>query len=178
VAFGDVNEGSPSYQSVILTSSGTGAVTLSSGSVSGTGYTMSGVNFPSTLSPGATATLDIEFNPTTTGVSDGTVTLTSNSSTGTTATISLTGTGVAASYEVNLTWAAPVSSPDPVAGYDIYRAVTGGSAYQLLNSSINTPTSYTDTTVANSTSYTYYVVSVDAQGNQSVPSNTFTVAIP
>jgi hypothetical protein len=178
VGFGDVDENTPAYQSVTLTSSGTAAVTVSAGTVSGTGYTISGVSFPSTLNPGATATLQIEFDPTTTGLADGTVTLTSNSSSGTTATIGLTGTGVALSYEVNLTWDAPTSSPDPVAGYNVFRAVSGSSTYQLVNSTVNNSTSYSDTSVANSTSYTYYVVSVDAEGNQSVPSNTFTVSIP
>ena len=179
VAFGDVADGSPSYQSVTLTSSGTAAVTLSAGSVSGTGYTISGVSFPSTLNPGATATLEIEFDPTTAGVANGSVTLTSNSSTGTTSTISLSGTGTASSsYEVNLTWDAPTQSSDPVSGYYIFRAVNGSSTYQQLNSASEGATSYADTTVATNTSYTYYVESVDAEGNVSVPSNSFTIAVP
>jgi fibronectin type 3 domain-containing protein len=81
-------------------------------------------------------------------------------------------------YEVDLTWEAPTASSDPVAGYNIYRAASGSSTYQLLNSSIGSSTSYSDTTVANNTSYTYYIESVDAEGNQSVPSNTYTVSIP
>ncbi|MFZ0304348.1 MAG: choice-of-anchor D domain-containing protein [Terracidiphilus sp.] len=179
VAFGDVTDGSPSYQSVTLTSSGTAAVTLSAGSVSGTGYTISGVSFPLTLNPGQTATLEIEFDPTASGVSNGSITLTSNSSTGSTSTISLSGTGEGgSSYEVNLTWDAPTGSSDPVTGYNIYRAVSGSSTYELVNSSLNSTTAYSDTTVQNSTSYIYYVASVDNEGNQSVPSNTFTVAIP
>ncbi len=87
--------------------------------------------------------------------------------------------GVASSsYAVDLTWEAPASSPDPVAGYNIYRAVSGSFAYQLLNPSVNSSTSYTDTTVADNTSYTYYIESVDGESNQSVPSNSFTVSIP
>ncbi len=178
VPFGNVNDGTPAYQSVTLTSSGTAAVTVSAGSVSGTGYTISGVSFPLTLNPGATATLEIEFDPTTAGVADGTVTLTSNSSTGSTSTITLSGTGVATSYEVNLTWDAPTNSSDPVAGYNIYRAVTGTSTYQLLNSSHDSSITYSDTTVANNTSYTYYVESVDAEGNQSVSSTSITISVP
>jgi hypothetical protein len=179
VPFGDVTDGSPAYQSVTLTSSGTGAVTVSAGTVSGTGYTISGVSFPLTLNSGQTATLEIEFDPTTTGVSDGTVTLTSNSSTGTTSTISLSGTGVASSsYAVNLTWDAPAESSDPVAGYNVYRAISGSSTYELLSSSIDTGTTYTDSSVANNTSYTYYVESVDAEGNESGPSNTFAISVP
>ena len=180
VPFGDVTEGSPAFQSVTLSSSGTAAVTVSAGSVSGSGYTISGVSFPATLNPGATATLEIEFDPATAGVSNGTITLTSNSSTGTTSTISLSGTGVtsSSSNEVTLTWDAPTDSSDPVAGYNIYRAVSGSYGYQMLNSSVDTSTGFTDTTVAANTSYTYYVESVDAEGNQSAPSNTYAVSIP
>ena len=178
VAFGDVTVGSPAYQSVTLTSTGTAAVTVSGLSVSGTGYTISGASFPLTLNPGQAATLTIEFNPTASGAMSGTLTLTSNSSTGATAIVGLSGTGVALAYRVNLTWNAPAASADPVTGYNVYRAVSGSTAYQLLNSAIDSATAYTDTTVASNTSYSYYVESVDAQGNQSVPSNTFTVTIP
>ena len=139
---------------------------------------ISGVSFPTTLNSGTAATLEIEFDPITAGVADGTVTLTSNSSTGTTSTISLSGTGVAQSYEVILTWDAPTASSIPVAGYNMYRAASGSSTYQLLNSLIESSTSYSDTTVANNTSYTYYVESVDAEGNQSAPSNSYTVSVP
>jgi hypothetical protein len=178
VAFGDVTDGSPAYQPVTLTSSGTAAVTVSAGTVSGTGYTISGISFPLTLDAGQTATLEIEFDPTTPGVSDGAVTLTSNSSTGTSSTISLSGTGMALSYEVTLTWDAPTDSSDPVAGYNVYRAISGSSTYELLNSSLDTTTTYTDATVQNATAYIYYVESVDDEGNPSVPSNDFTVSIP
>ena len=93
-------------------------------------------------------------------------------------TISLSGTGVAPSYEVDITWDAPADSSDPVVGYNIYRAVNGSSAYQLLNASYDSATSYADVTVASDTSYTYYIESVDAAGNSSIPSNTYSVLVP
>ena len=105
------------------------------------------------------------------------VTLTDNASPGT-ATIALSGTGQAASYEVDLSWNAPSGSSDPVVGYNIYRAVSGSSSYQLLNSTVNASMTYTDTTVVTGTAYQYYVESVDASGNQSAPSNTYSVTIP
>ena len=79
-------------------------------------------------------------------------------------------------YVVNLSWQAPNSSPDPVAGYFIYRALAGG--YSELNSSPITGTSYTDTSLLYGVSYKYYATSVDAEGTQSDPSNTVTVPIP
>lgn len=177
VAFGNVNVNSTATQSVTLTSSGTAALTISGGSVAGTGFGMSGLSFPLTLNPGQTAVLNIQFDPTAAGSDTGTVSLTSNASSGTT-TIALSGTGQAQSYQVNLTWTAPSSSSDPVAGYKVYREASGGSSYQLLNASAITATSYTDTTVQDGATYNYYVESVDAQGNQSGPSNTYTVTIP
>jgi hypothetical protein len=86
--------------------------------------------------------------------------------------------GGTSSYEVNLTWDAPAFSIDPVAGYDVYRAASGSPTYQLLNSQVDSSTSYTDTNVVKNTTYIYYVESVDAEGNQSVPSNTFIATIP
>jgi hypothetical protein len=176
VAFGDVDLNAPATQSVILTSSGTAPVTVNAASLSGTGFTMSGASFPLTLQAGQKATLEVTFDPTAAGAASGAITLTSNCSMGPMA-VSLSGTGETSSYEVELTWEAPASSADPVAGYDIYRAVSGGS-YQLLNASVNTPTTYTDGTVGAGIAYTYQVTSVDAEGNQSAPSNIYSVTIP
>jgi hypothetical protein len=178
VSFGTVNVASTATQSLTLTSTGTGILTVSAGSVSGTGFTLSGASFPLTLSAGQSTALTIGFDPTVAGATSGTLTLTSNSSTGSTSTVALSGTGAAVPYKVSLTWNAAVDSSDPVAGYDVYRATSGSSSYTLLNSSLDTSTSYTDATVVDGSSYTYYIVSVDAEGNQSAPSSTFAISIP
>lgn len=178
VPFGDVIVNTTATQSVTLTSSGTSQLTVNSGTVTGAGFSISGMTFPLTLNPGQSATLDIAFDPTVTGAATGNVTLSTNASTGGTATISLSGNGVAASYQVNLTWSPPTSSTDPVAGYNVYRATGTSTSYQRLNSSLDAQAAYTDANLQNGTSYSYYVVSVDSQGNQSVPSNIYTVTIP
>jgi hypothetical protein len=178
VAFGDVTLNSPATETVTLTSSGTAALTISAGAATGTGFSMSGMSWPVTLNPGQTATLNIQFDPTATGAATGTVTLSSNASSGSTTAISLSGTGETPAYEVDLNWDAPSSSSDPVAGYNIYRAVSGSATYELLNSTADGSTAYTDTTVVAGTAYIYYVESVDAEGNQSGPSNTYSVTIP
>jgi hypothetical protein len=178
LAFGSVTVNSPSTQSVILTSIGTGSVTISAAAVTGTGFTVSGVTFPVTLASGQTATLEVQFDPTTAGAAAGQLTITSNSSTNSTAVITLSGTGTAAFYAVNLSWEAPTSSVDPVAGYNVYRAPSGSSTYALLNSSPETETSYMDSTVVNGQIYDYIAESVDASGIESIPSNVFTVTIP
>jgi hypothetical protein len=83
-----------------------------------------------------------------------------------------------AAKQVNLSWDQPASSPDPVAGYNIYRATGSSSVFQLLNSSAVTSTTYVDSTVQSGTTYSYYVKSADAAGMQSVPSNQSSVTIP
>ena len=82
------------------------------------------------------------------------------------------------SYVVTLNWLAPVSSPDPVVGYDVYRSVSGKKSYTELNAALITATSYSDLALLYGVSYDYYATSVDAVGVQSVPSNTVTVQIP
>ena len=77
-----------------------------------------------------------------------------------------------------MSWNAPTNYADPVAGYDVYRALSGNSSYTQLNSTAMTQTTYTDTNVQNGQTYDYIVESVDASGIQSVPSNTAVVSIP
>jgi hypothetical protein len=176
IAFGNVSINSAATQGVTLTSTGTAAVTISSYTVTGSGFSLSGSSNPITLNPGATATINVQFSPTTAGAATGQLTINSNSSTNGTAVVSLTGTGTA--HKIALTWSAPSSSSDPVTGYKVYRAPSGSSSYQVLNSSATTQTQYTDSTPQSSTTYQYYVTSVDASGAESMPSNTATVAIP
>jgi fibronectin type 3 domain-containing protein len=130
------------------------------------------------LNPNQSATLNVTFDPTTAGSATGQVTITSNATSGSTTTVSLSGTGQSVSHSVNLTWSAPSSSPDPVVGYNIYRAASGSSTYQQINSSTNAQTTYQDNNVQSGQSFSYYVVSVDGSGTASTPSNTATATIP
>ena len=176
ISFGNISLNNPSTQSITLTSSGSTPVTINSATITGTGYSMSGASFPLKLNAGQTATLSVQFDPTTNGAVTGQLTFSSNSSSGATTAISLTGTGVA--YSVALTWDAPTGSGDPVVGYDVYRAVQGSTTYQKINASAVTQTAYTDSTVQVGGAYVYYVTSVDSSGSQSTPSNDSTVDIP
>lgn len=178
VAFGNVSLNTTATQSIVVTSSGTAPLTISAAGVTGPGFTASGASLPLTLNPSQTAILQLQFDPTTAGAATGSVTIASNASNTPTATISLSGTGGSGgSYQVNLTWNAPANSSDAVAGYNIYRAPSGGT-YQRLNTSVNAPTSYTDDGVQAGTTYTYEVTSVDAEGNESTSSNVYTATIP
>jgi hypothetical protein len=178
INFGSVTLNTTATQSITLNSSGTSAVTVNSATVTGAGFSLTGAAFPLTLNPGQIASLNVAFDPTVAGSVSGKVTISSNSSSNPSATVSLSGTGLAASYQVNLSWNAPSSSPDPVAGYNVYRAPAGTGSYQVLNSSQNTVTSYSDTTVQSGKSYDYVVKSVDAAGVESAASNITTATIP
>jgi len=86
---------------------------------------------------------------------------------------------IKAASSVDLSWAAPSSSPSPVVGYNIYRSVGAGStAFQLLNPTVDTATTYMDSTVQSGVTYNYMVESVDGNGVESVPSNEVSVTIP
>jgi hypothetical protein len=175
VAFGDVALNTPSTQSVVLTATGGSPVTVSAATLTGTGFTVSGVTFPITLTTGQTATLNVQFEPTAVGAETGTLTITSNSSVAT-PTIALSGTG--ANTAVSLSWNAPTSSADPVVGYNIYRAASGGTAYELVNASVNASTTFADGSAQAGSTYDYVVESVDASGVESSPSNTVSVTVP
>ena len=178
VGFGNVGLNTLTTQTVTLTSTGTASVTVNSATVTGTGFSLAGSTFSATLTPGQTATLGVQFDPTAAGAVTGSLTITSTSSTSGTVVIPLTGTGTTSPYAVDLTWDAPTSSTDPIAGYNVYRAPSGSSMYQLLNSSIDTQTTYTDSTVQSGQSYNYIVESVDDSGVESAPTSPIAVTIP
>lgn len=177
LSFGSVTVNSSANQSLTLTSSGTSAVTVNSASVSGTGFSLVGGSFPATLNPNQTLALQVQFAPTASGSDTGSLTISSNSTSGGTTAVSLNGTGAAVPHQVSLSWSAPSNSPDPVAGYNVYRS-NGGGASQLVNSSVDTQTSYVDTTVTAGTTYSYEVMSVDSQGAQSAPTSPVSVTVP
>jgi hypothetical protein len=172
LSFGNVLVGNTDSLPLTLTSTGTQSVTISGATLTGTGFSVSGVSFPTTLSPGQTATLAVQFDPSAAGIDTGELSIAS--STGPTL-VSLTGTG--ATHEIKLTWDAPNSTSDQIAGYHIYRSPAGTSSYQLLSSS-DTQTTYSDLTVQGGQAYDYLVKSVDDAGVESSPSNISDVVVP
>jgi hypothetical protein len=177
LSFGSVTVDTATTQSLTLTSTGTTPVTANSATITGADFTIVGGSFPTTLNPNQTATLKLQFEPTTAGALTGQLSINSNSTTGSTATVSLTGTGTAVAHQVDLTWDAPSSSSDPVAGYNIYRA-TGSGSFTRINSSPDTAVSYVDSNVVSGTTYSYQVTSSDPSGAESVPTSPVTVTIP
>jgi predicted phage tail protein len=175
IAFGAVVVNNATTQSLTLTSTGTAPVTVSSVAVTGSGFSASPVSLPATLNPGQAITVTLTFDPTAVGAASGQLTVSSNSSTNATASVSLSGTGNP--HQVDLSWAAPTGSTDPIAGYKVYRAPGGTSSFAAVVS-MDTQTAYTDSNVQGGQSYNYYVTSVDSSGVESAPSNMTTVAVP
>jgi hypothetical protein len=103
IAFGAVQVGATPSQTLTLSSTGSSAVTVNSAAVSGPGFSLSGAAFPITLNQGQTATLTIQYAPSSAGATTGQVTISSNSSTGSTTSISLSGTGNAILGSLNCT---------------------------------------------------------------------------
>lgn len=182
ISFGDVALNSSSTQSILLTSSGSAPVTITASALSGSGFSISGLVVPTTLNPGQTTTLNVQFQPTVAGNETGRLTLTTNSVTTPTLQIDLTGAGGAAAtqsqYQVGLTWSAPSQGTNSIAGYDVYRSTSGTALYELLNGTITAQTSFTDADVQSGATYQYYVTTVNPQGVQSPPSNIAEVTIP
>lgn len=176
VAFGDVVVNSSATQSITLTSTGGTSVIVSAAAVAGNGFKLQGAKFPMTLGPQQTATLNIEFDPAATGADQGKLTITSDASNGQSDVVTLTGTGVL--HRVELNWNAPANSPVTIEGYRVYRTSSGGSVYQVLNSALDSTTSYVDGSVESGQTYEYVVKAVDTQGVESPPSNTTSVTIP
>lgn len=172
-AFGNVSVGSQKSASATVTNGGGTSVTISQATISGTGFTLSGITTPVTLAAGQSTNLTVTFAPQAAGSVSGSVTLTSNAS-NPTLTMALSGTGTTAtSHSVNLNWNASTTSG---VTYNLYRSVTSGSGYGLVASAL-TALSYSDTTVASGTTY-YYVVTAFDGSTESTYSNQATVVIP
>ena len=95
IAFGSVQVGQSQKQSATLTNSGGSSVTVSSATIAGSGFTLSGIATPMTLAGGQSATFSVTFAPAAASSASGTVSVVSNAP-GSPLTWSLTGTGVSA----------------------------------------------------------------------------------
>jgi hypothetical protein len=93
--FGSVTVGSPQTALETVTNTGGSSVTISQITVTGTGFTISGITAPMTLTAGQSAIFTVAFTPQTASAVSGSVKITSNAS-NPTLTITLSGTGTAA----------------------------------------------------------------------------------
>ena len=91
--FGSVATGTEQSRTVTLTNTGGTSVNISQAAVTGTGFQLSGIAAPLSLSPSQSTTLIATFAPQATGSAAGTLTIISDAS-NSTLTMPLTGTGI------------------------------------------------------------------------------------
>lgn len=175
IDFGNVTVGTQATRTGTLSAT-VAAVTVSSGIVNGSAFSLSGLSFPVTIPAGQQVQFSVKFTPSANGVASGSVTFTSDASNSPTIE-SLTGTGVpAAQHSVSLSWNA--SSSQDVIGYNIYRGVQSGGPYSRINSVLNASTVYTDTSVVDGQTYYYVTTAVDSSNQESGHSNDAQAVIP
>jgi len=104
--FGTVPVGGSSTQSGSLSNTGTASLTISQASVTGSGFSISGLTLPLALAPSQVASYNVRFAPASAASVTGAVTFSSNAA-NTPATVSLAGTG--ASQSIGTLAAAPTS---------------------------------------------------------------------
>lgn len=175
IGFGNVTVGGSSSLTGTLTA-GASALTVSSASWNGQGYSVSGINFPVALTAGQSVHYTVSFSPQVSGAASGSISFISDASNSPTKQ-TLTGSGTqSTAHSVDLSWDA---SPSSVIGYNIYRGTASGGPYPLkLSSSPQPGTSFSDNTVLSGTTYYYVATSVDTNSVESSYSNQLTMVIP
>jgi ASPM-SPD-2-Hydin domain-containing protein/centrosomal CEP192-like protein/HYDIN/CFA65/VesB family protein len=175
LSFGNVvvNVGKPLTGSLNATGA---SVTVTSGTSDSSEFVLSGITFPKTIAAGQSTSFTVTFTPNASGAASASLTFASNASNSPTVE-ALTGTGVNPQpHSVDLTWTASQSSG--VVGYNIYRSIVSGSGYTKVNGTVNSDTSYTDTTVTAGLTYFYVAKAVDGNDVESGPSNEVQAVIP
>jgi len=173
LSFGNVVVGASSSLTGTLTAGGA-AVTISSDGISNSEFVVSGISLPATISAGQSANFTVTFTPQASGATSASLSFASNASNSPT-TQSMTGTGTSPTqHVVDLSWTA---SPD-VIGYNIYRSTVSGGPYTMINTALDSATTYNDNTVASGTTYYYVVTAVNAESEDSGYSNQTEAVVP
>jgi Transmembrane protein 131-like N-terminal/Abnormal spindle-like microcephaly-assoc'd, ASPM-SPD-2-Hydin len=176
VTFGNVTVGKTVTQQVTLKSTGNSDADISNITVSGSGYSLSGISPPMKLDPSQSTVLTVSFDPKAAGSLPGTATIYSNAP-NSPLKIGLSGDGTTtAQPAVELKW--EQSASPNIVGYYVYRKLKSGGSFSRLNSQADTGISYTDNTIANGETYIYVVTAVDSKNVQSANSSPITVSIP
>ena len=180
ISVGNVVDGLSGTQTGTLTAAG-GSVVVSSVSLGGTNpteFSISGLSFPVTVTTSQPQSFTVTFTPTASGAASATASFASNASNSPTVA-TLTGTGTAAPvHTVQLSWVA--SPTGGVTSYNVYRAVFGTNtcgSYTDIGFTPSSTTTYTDSVVADGTSYCYATTAIDPNG-ESAYSNIVQATIP
>jgi hypothetical protein len=175
MSFGTVQVGLSASQSGIL-SAGANQIILSSASSSSAEFTCSGLSFPVIIPAGGSQGFTVTFTPQASGTVSAALTFLDEN--GISLPVeTLNGTGIVSqNHSVDLSWTA--SSSQNVVGYNIYRGNQSGGPYAKINSSLDSSTVYTDTSVTNGNTYYYVTTAVNSDNEESVYSNQAQATIP
>jgi hypothetical protein len=99
--FGSVAVGSTNSQTIQIGNTGNSVLTISQASVTGTGFSSTGLTLPLSINPGQTSTFNAQYQPAAAGAASGNITIVSNAATSP-SVVALTGTGVAATETLSL----------------------------------------------------------------------------
>ena len=102
LSFGSVAVNTVGTKTLVLTSTGTSPIVIDSAGSSGTGFTLLAPQFPISLNPTQSMTLQVQFSPISAGSATGQVTIHSNSTNGSTYIVDLSGTGVAENPQLSI----------------------------------------------------------------------------
>ncbi len=154
--------GTVTYQNV-------GAAPLSITAVSASGDYTQSHNCGNSLQPDEACNIEVTFTPATLGIRYGTLQITGASP----QNVPLSGMGVNL-RSVVLSWEPSTSN---VIGYKVFRSKQFGGPFVPLENPLISELTFADQ-VPGGQSWYYYVTAVDANLNESVPSNTATATVP
>lgn len=175
LSFGSLSTGTSGTQTVTLTNTGNTGVTISQITAGGTGFSLSTIALPVTLSAGQSTSFNVAFAPASVGSVTGNVTVTSNAN-NSPMTLSLSGTGAAATtHSVSLNW---TPSSTTYSGFNVYRSSVSGGPYAKVDGSLILTSSYTDSSVSSGQTYYYVATEMDSTGMESGYSSEVSAAIP
>jgi hypothetical protein len=171
--FGAINVGASRSQSGALTA-GSSAITVSSASWNGTGYSLGGITFPVSVPAGQSVPFTVTFAPQASGSAPGTVSFLSNA-TNSSVVQQWTGSGIqSGQHQVTLTWNPNTSS---VQGYYVYRGAQTGGPYSRI-SALQAGTAFNDLAVSSGQTYFYVVTALGTNSLESGYSNEAIANIP
>jgi hypothetical protein len=101
ISFGNVVTNLTNSQTVQITNPSALSVNVTAATVTGTGFSTTGLNLPLTLNAGQSSTFNVQFAPKTAAASSGSLTLVSDAATSP-APITLSGTGIAAGLTLSV----------------------------------------------------------------------------
>ena len=180
LGFGSVQVGSSQTQPATLTNSGGSSLTINSATPTGSGFAMSGLALPMTLSPGQSAAFSVSFAPQSAGNVTGNIAFSSSNAT---ASLPLSGTGTASgtlgaspstvsfgSIQVGSNQAQTVTvTNNGISGVTISQASASGTGFSLTGPTL--PTTLTSGQSATFTATFAPAAAGNATGSIAIASN-------